>query len=48
INGLPTPCLCKLPGSAQHCNPVPSVSSRHSGTPIVGQDLSVRSRSCDH
>ncbi|CAI9604836.1 unnamed protein product, partial [Staurois parvus] len=47
INGLP-PCLCALPGSAQHCDPVPAVSSGHSGTLIVVRDLCVRSRSCDH
>ncbi|CAI9614708.1 unnamed protein product, partial [Staurois parvus] len=48
INGLPAPCLCALPGSAQHRDPVPTVSSGHSGTPIVGRDLCIRSRSCDH
>ncbi|CAI9594294.1 unnamed protein product [Staurois parvus] len=35
----PAPCLCALPGSAQHRDPVPAVSSGHSGTPIVGRDL---------
>ncbi|CAI9579886.1 unnamed protein product, partial [Staurois parvus] len=40
INGLPAaPCLCALPGSAQHRDPVPAVSSGHSETPIVGRDL---------
>ncbi|CAI9617773.1 unnamed protein product [Staurois parvus] len=48
INGLPAPCLFALPGSAQHHDPVPAVSSGHSGTPIVVRDLYVRSRSCDH
>ncbi|CAI9612016.1 unnamed protein product, partial [Staurois parvus] len=47
INCLPAPCLCTLPGSAQHRDPVPAVSSRHSETPIVGRDLCTRSRSCD-
>ncbi|CAI9578584.1 unnamed protein product [Staurois parvus] len=42
------PCLCALPGSAQHRDPVPAVSSGHSETPIVGRDLCTRSRSCDH
>ncbi|CAI9574237.1 unnamed protein product, partial [Staurois parvus] len=45
INGLPAPCLCALPGSAQHRDPVPAVSSGHSETPIVGRDLCTRSRS---
>ncbi|CAI9617945.1 unnamed protein product, partial [Staurois parvus] len=27
INGLPAPCLCALPGSSQHRDPVPAVSS---------------------
>ncbi|CAI9536933.1 unnamed protein product, partial [Staurois parvus] len=27
---------------------LPAVSSGHSETPIVGQDLCTRSRSCDH
>ncbi|CAI9533371.1 unnamed protein product [Staurois parvus] len=48
INGLPAPCLCALPGSAHHRNPVPAVSFGHSGTLIVGRDLCTRSRSCDH
>ncbi|CAI9562961.1 unnamed protein product [Staurois parvus] len=48
INGLPAPCLCALPDSAQHRDPVPAVSSGHSGTPITVQDLCTRSRSCDH
>ncbi|CAI9608534.1 unnamed protein product, partial [Staurois parvus] len=39
INSLPAPCLCALPGSAQHRNLVPAVSSGHSGTPIVVWDL---------
>ncbi|CAI9555821.1 unnamed protein product [Staurois parvus] len=42
------PCLCALPGSAQHRDPVPAVSSGHSGTPIVERDLCMKSRSCDH
>ncbi|CAI9580095.1 unnamed protein product, partial [Staurois parvus] len=46
--GLPAPCLCALPGSAQHRDPVPAVSSGHSGTPIIVRDLCVRSPSCDH
>ncbi|CAI9578627.1 unnamed protein product [Staurois parvus] len=33
---LGTPILCALPGSAQHRDPVPAVSSGHSETPIVG------------
>ncbi|CAI9605688.1 unnamed protein product, partial [Staurois parvus] len=48
INGLTAPCLCALPGSTQHRDPVPAVSSGHSETPIVGRDLCTRSRSCDH
>ncbi|CAI9561554.1 unnamed protein product, partial [Staurois parvus] len=48
INGLPAPCLCALPGSAQHRDPVPAVSSGHTETQIVGRDLCTRSRSCDH
>ncbi|CAI9588913.1 unnamed protein product [Staurois parvus] len=31
--------LCALPGSAQHRDPEPAVSSGHSETPIVGRDL---------
>ncbi|CAI9608846.1 unnamed protein product, partial [Staurois parvus] len=38
INGLPAPCLCSLPGSAQHRDPVPAVSSGHSETMIIGRD----------
>ncbi|CAI9569496.1 unnamed protein product [Staurois parvus] len=41
-------CLCALPGSVQHRDLVPTVSSRHSGTPMAVRDLGVRSRSCDH
>ncbi|CAI9609810.1 unnamed protein product, partial [Staurois parvus] len=26
INVLPLPCLCALPGSARHCDPVPAGS----------------------
>ncbi|CAI9588818.1 unnamed protein product, partial [Staurois parvus] len=48
INVLPAPCLCVLPGSAQHRDLVPAVSSGHSETLIVGRDLCTRSRSCDH
>ncbi|CAI9562162.1 unnamed protein product [Staurois parvus] len=39
MNGLPAPCLCALPGSAQHRGSVPAVSSGHSETPIVGQSV---------
>ncbi|CAI9580356.1 unnamed protein product, partial [Staurois parvus] len=48
INGLPAPCLCALPGSEQHRNSVPAVSFGQSEPPIVGRDLCMRSRSCDH
>ncbi|CAI9602893.1 unnamed protein product [Staurois parvus] len=48
MNSLPAPCLCALPGSAQHRDPVPAVSSGHNGAPIIVQDLCARSRSCDH
>ncbi|CAI9562724.1 unnamed protein product, partial [Staurois parvus] len=30
INGLPAPCLCVLPGSAQNRDPVPTVSCTRS------------------
>ncbi|CAI9583300.1 unnamed protein product, partial [Staurois parvus] len=38
----PLASLCALPGSAQHCDPVPAVSSGLSETPIVGRDLCMR------
>ncbi|CAI9552501.1 unnamed protein product [Staurois parvus] len=41
-------CRGGWPGSAQHRDPVPAVSSGQSGTPIVVRDLCARSRSCDH
>ncbi|CAI9609319.1 unnamed protein product [Staurois parvus] len=47
INGACIFKLCALPGSAQHRDPVPTVSSRYSETPIAVRDLCVRSRSCD-
>ncbi|CAI9621119.1 unnamed protein product, partial [Staurois parvus] len=48
INGTRHFGLWALPGSAHHRDPVPAVSSGHSGTPIVVRDLCARSRSCDH
>ncbi|CAI9534240.1 unnamed protein product, partial [Staurois parvus] len=48
IYKFPAPCLCALPGSTQHRDPVPAVSSGHSEILIVGRDLCTRSRSCDH
>ncbi|CAI9618881.1 unnamed protein product, partial [Staurois parvus] len=44
INSLSAPCLCVLPGRVQHRDPVPAVSSGHSGTPIVIRNLCARSR----
>ncbi|CAI9612743.1 unnamed protein product, partial [Staurois parvus] len=38
INGARIFKLCVLPGSAQHRDPVPAVSSGHNGTPIVIRD----------
>ncbi|CAI9603424.1 unnamed protein product [Staurois parvus] len=37
------PCLCRLPGSSQHLDLVSAVSSGHSKTLIVVQDLCMRS-----
>ncbi|CAI9544076.1 unnamed protein product, partial [Staurois parvus] len=48
INGLRIPCLCVLPVSARHCDPVPAVSLDTAETQIAVQDLCARSRSCDH
>ncbi|CAI9554413.1 unnamed protein product [Staurois parvus] len=44
----PHPACARSPGSAQHRDPVPAVSSGHSETLIVGRELCMRSRSCDH
>ncbi|CAI9591296.1 unnamed protein product, partial [Staurois parvus] len=49
INGLPTPCLCALPGS-ETLIPVRAPWERVAprSDPIAVRDLCVRSRSCDH
>ncbi|CAI9588020.1 unnamed protein product, partial [Staurois parvus] len=35
INGLPTPCLCALPGSARHRDPLSLRAIWEWGTPIA-------------